>query len=130
MNRDEVADFCETLPGAWPDTPWEDDLVYKLGNRNAEGKGGKVFIFFGQPKPEGVPEEIAIKTDPAILPALIDKYESVSIPSYLKRGGWIAVKLESDLPDEELIDLIEDSHERILSSFSKRQQRLITGADP
>ena len=130
MNRDEIADYCETLPGAWPDTPWEDDLVYKLGNRNAEGKGGKVFIFFGQPKPEGVPEEIAIKTDPAILPALIDQYESVSIPSYLKRGGWIAVKLESDLPDEELIDLIEDSHERILSSLSKRQQRLITGSDP
>ena len=129
MNRDQVADFCETLTGAWPDTPWEDDLVYKLGNRNAEGKGGKVFIFFGQPKPEGVPEEVAIKTDPAILPALIDKYESVSIPSYLKRGGWIAVELESDLPDEELEDLIVDSYERILGSFSKRQQRLIRGEE-
>lgn len=127
MNRNEIADFCETLTGAWPDTPWEDDLVYKLGNRNAQGKGGKVFIFFGRPKPECVPEEIAIKTDPAILPALQDQYESVSIPSYLKRGGWIAIKLESDLPDEELKDLIVESYEKILSSFSKRQQRLIRG---
>lgn len=127
MKREDVADLCESLPGAWPDTPWEDDLVYKLGNRNADGKGGKIFIFLGQPKPDGVPEEITIKTDPALLPVLQDRYESVSIPSYLKRGGWIAVKLESDLPDDELEELIIDSYERILGSFSKRQQRLIRG---
>ena len=54
MNRDEVADLCESLPGAWPDSPWgEDDLVYKLGNRNAEGKGGKIFCFVGGGTTEG-----------------------------------------------------------------------------
>ena len=60
MNRDEVADLCESLPGAWPDSPWgEDDLVYKLGNRNAEGKGGKIFCFVGGGTTEGQPHAIS-----------------------------------------------------------------------
>jgi len=49
--------------------------------------------------------------------------------SYLNKSHWVAITLESDLPDDELEELIVDSYERILSSFSKRQQRLIRGEE-
>ena len=132
LNRDAVAEICASLPGAWPDSPWgPDDLVYKLGNRNADGGGkgaGKIFCFVGGGTTDGQPHAISLKADPAIVPALHEQYEAVHSPRYLNKSHWIAVTLESDLPDDELEDLIIDSYQRILSSFSKRQQRLITSA--
>ena len=64
MDREQVEALCESLPGAWPDTPWEDDLVYKLG---PDGKG-KIFCFLGG----GTTEQsgISIKVDPALVPLL------------------------------------------------------------
>ena len=134
MNRDDVAQLCASLVGAWPDSPWdEDDLVYKLGPRNAEGGGkgaGKIFCFLGGGTTEGRPHAITIKCDPAIVPALHQQYEAVKLPRYLNKSHWLAVTLESDLPDDELEELIIDSYQRILNSFSKRQQRLIVGSEP
>ena len=31
--------YCLAKPGAWPDEPWEGDVVAKVG--------GKIFAFFG-----------------------------------------------------------------------------------
>ena len=126
MDRNDVADLCESLPGAWPDSPWgEDDLVYKLGKRNAEGKGGKIFCFVGGGTTEGAPQAISIKCDPAIVPSLHQQYEAIELPRYLNKSHWVTVTLEADLPDDELEELVIDSYERILASFSKRQQTKI-----
>ena len=133
MNRDDVADFCESLPGAWPDSPWgEDDLVYKLGPKNADGGGkgaGKIFCFLGGGTTESQSHAITVKADPAIVPALHRQYEATFQPRYLNKSMWISIYLESDLPDDELEELIEDSYDRILTTFSKKQQRLIRGED-
>lgn len=131
MNRNDVVDLCASLPGAWPDSPWgEDDLVYKLGPRNAEGGGkgaGKIFCFLGGGTTDGQPQAITVKADPAIVPALHQQYLAISAPRYLNKSLWVSIQLESDLPDDELEELIEDSYERILSGFSKKQQRIIRG---
>ena len=129
MNRDAAADFCETLAGAWPDSPWgEDDLVYKLGPKNADGGGkgaGKIFCFLGGGTTDGQPQAITVKADPAIVPALHEQFEAVSSPRYLNKSMWVSIQLESDLPDDELEELIVDSYERILAGFSKKLQREI-----
>ncbi len=39
MNQDELVAYCLAKPGARPDTPWEGDLVAKVG--------GKIFAFLG-----------------------------------------------------------------------------------
>ncbi len=129
MDRNAVADLCQSLPGAWPDSPWgEDDLVYKLGAKNAAGGGkgaGKIFCFLGGGTTDGRPHAITVKCDPAIVPALHQQYDAVSSPRYLNKSHWVAISLESDLPDDELEELIVDSYERILAGFSKQRQREI-----
>ena len=42
MTDDEVLALCLELPGAWPDAPWGDGVVAKVG-----GPPGKVFAFPG-----------------------------------------------------------------------------------
>ena len=126
MNRDAVADLCETLPGAWPDAPWgPDDLVYKIGARQADGKGGKIFCFLGGGTTAGQPQAITLKADPHQVPHLHQTYTAVSSPRYLNKSHWIQIQLEADLPPTELQDLIQDSYDRVLQTFSKRQQAQI-----
>ena len=117
MDREQVEALCESLPGAWPDTPWEDDLVYKLG---PTGKG-KIFCFLGG----GTTEQsgISIKVDPALVPLLHQKYEAVSSPAYLSKQHWIAVQLNGDMPEDELEELIEDSWRLVAAGLPKRMQR-------
>ena len=42
MTREELLAYCLAKPGAWPDEPWDGDVVAKVGNHviSAECKGG------------------------------------------------------------------------------------------
>ncbi len=114
MEREAAEALCAALPGAWPDTPWEDDLVYKIG----PGKRGKIFCFLGGGTAES--SGISIKVDPDLAPLLHQKYESVSSPAYLSKRHWIAVRLDGDMPDDELEELIEDSWRLVAAGLPKR----------
>ena len=122
MDHDEAVRICESMPGAWPDNPWgPEGLVYKIG----PAERAKIFCFLGSDAaPDG---GISVKADPAIVPVLHANYEAVSRPSYLSKQHWIAVKLNGDMPDDELESLIEASHALILASLPKRMQREILG---
>ena len=119
MDHGDVQTLCESLPGAWPDTPWEDDLVYKVG----PGERGKIFCFLGTgASPNGA---ISIKVDPELAPILHNQYECVSHPAYLSKRHWIAVNLNGDMPDDELEELIEESHRLVAQGLPKRMQRAL-----
>ena len=44
MTPEELSAYALGKPGAWPDTPWENDRVAKVGDGPA---GGKIFAFLG-----------------------------------------------------------------------------------
>jgi len=117
MDRAAVEALCAALPGAWPDTPWESDLVYKIG----PGQRGKIFCFLGGGT--AASSGISIKVDPALAPLLHQKYDSVSSPAYLSKQHWIAVRLDGGMPDDELAELIEESHRLVAQGLPKRVQR-------
>ncbi|MGH3203649.1 MAG: MmcQ/YjbR family DNA-binding protein [Streptosporangiaceae bacterium] len=39
MTPDELLTYCLAKPGAWPDEPWDGDVVVKVG--------AKIFAFLG-----------------------------------------------------------------------------------
>ena len=42
MTWQELRTYCLAKPGAWPDEPWEGDIVVKVGS--------KIFAFLGSPQ--------------------------------------------------------------------------------
>jgi predicted DNA-binding protein (MmcQ/YjbR family) len=91
--------FALGLPGAFPDMPWEGDVVAKVGK--------KIFVFLG----EGDPPAISVKLPESAAHAL--SVPGASPTSYgLGRHGWVTVPI-GDTPLDLLQDWIEESYRTI-----------------
>jgi predicted DNA-binding protein (MmcQ/YjbR family) len=73
--RQRLLDFALGLPGAWPDEPWEGDVVAKVGK--------KIFVFFG-------PSSISVKL-PESGPEALGVPGAVPTGYGLGRHGWVTV---------------------------------------
>jgi predicted DNA-binding protein (MmcQ/YjbR family) len=95
--------FALELPGAFRDTPWDGDVVAKVGK--------KIFVFFGS----GADPDAAVSVK---LPESADHALSIDgarPTSYgLGRHGWVTVPVVGTPPDL-LLDWIEESYRTIAS---------------
>lgn len=94
-----VEAFALDFPGAFRDTPWEGDVVAKVGK--------KIFVFLGS----GDPPTISVK-----LPESADHALSIdgAHPTHygLGRHGWVTVPVRPT-PAELLQDWVEESYRTI-----------------
>ena len=108
VNHDELVAYCLAKPGAVPDTPWEGDLVAKVG--------GKIFAFLGG---AGVGLKCGRDADEA--GELRLRYPDAVTPSaYIGRFGWNVVGLDGAVPDDELEELVDASYDAVVSKLPKR----------
>ena len=92
--------FALTLPDAWEDLPWEEDLVAKVGKR--------VFVFFGSATR---PLSVGVKL-PRSAPFALSLPCAEPSGYGLGRHSWVTVHLDGDdAPDSELV------HDWIVESY-------------
>jgi predicted DNA-binding protein (MmcQ/YjbR family) len=108
MTYDEVLAVALSLPGAWADTPWEDDVVVKAGP--------KVFLFPGA-------DACSVKVEPSYGDELRAMYpQAVSSPPYLSKKHWVRVSLDGAIPDDELAELVQESYRLVVKGLTRAQQ--------
>jgi len=108
MTYDEVLACCRNLPGAWEDTPWEDDVVVKAGP--------KVFVFPGA-------EAVSLKVRPEVGDELRAAYpDAVGFAPYLNKKHWVRISLDGTVPDDELRELLEDSYRLVVQGLTRAQR--------
>ena len=111
MTDEELLALCLELPGAWPDSPWGDGVVAKVG-----GRPGKVFAFPG----EGA---VALKLAPEDGAELRAAYpEAVGDARYLSKRHWVRVALDETVPDDELRELVEHSYALVVRGLPRAQR--------
>lgn len=105
----ELERFALSLPGAWPDTPWDGDPVAKVGK--------KIFVFLGSV----ASPRMSLKLPESASHAL-------SIPGAqptgygLGRHGWCTVPVDADdAPLDLLLDWIEESYRAVATKTLIRQ---------
>jgi len=111
VTDEELLALCLELPGAWPDSPWGDGVVAKVG-----GRPGKVFAFPG----EGA---VALKLAPEDGAELRAAYpEAVGDARYLSKRHWVRVALDGTVPDDELRELVEHSYALVVRGLPRAQR--------
>jgi predicted DNA-binding protein (MmcQ/YjbR family) len=111
VTYDEVLAFALSLPGAWQDTPWEDDVVVKVGP--------KIFVFPGG-------DALSLKVEPSVGDELRAAYpDAVRTAPYLNKKHWVRVTLDGTIPDDELLELLTESHRLVAKGLPKAQREAL-----
>lgn len=104
----ELLAYCLTKPGAWQDEPWEGDLVAKVAD--------KIFAFFGSGGSVGVKCGTRDEAD-----EWLRRYpDAATVMAYIGRSGWNTLTVGGAIPDDELLQAIDDSYDQVVAKLPKR----------
>ena len=113
MTRDELLAYCLAKPGAWPDEPWEGDLVAKVGP--------KIFAFLGS----GPGPAIGLNCGPGREAAdeWLARYpDDASVLPYIGRHGWNSLRIGGAIPDDELLEAVDSSYQAVVRKLPKKDR--------
>ena len=108
---DPVHDHALGKPGAWLDSPWDGDLVAKVG----PGERGKIFAFLGA-------STLGVKCGRTREEAdeWLDRYpEDTSVMAYIGRSGWNSLRVAGEIPVEELCEAIDESYDLVVARMPR-----------
>ena len=109
MTPADLLDFCLAKPGAWPDEPWEGDVVAKVGDKIFAflGSGGSVGVKCGSSREEA--DEWLLRYP-----------EDASVMAYIGRSGWNTLRYGGAIPDDELLQAVDDSYAAVVAKLPRR----------
>ena len=108
MRHADLVAYCLAKPGAVPDTPWEEDLVAKVG--------GKIFAFLGG---GGVGLKCGRDADDAAELRLRFP-DTATVMPYIGRYGWNSIALDGAIEDDELRELVDASYDAVVAKLPRR----------
>ena len=114
MSPDELRDYALSKPGAWLDRPWEGDTVAKVG----EAERGKIFAFLGG-------KSVGVKAGATREEAdewLLRYPADASVMAYIGRSGWNDLAYAGAIPDEELLEAVEESYRLVVARLPRKHR--------
>jgi predicted DNA-binding protein (MmcQ/YjbR family) len=110
---DELVDYCLAKPGAAEDYPWGDEeLVAKVGGK------GFAFIWLA-----GATVGVKCGRDAAEAALWRQRYpDSISMSGYIGRFGWNTVRLDGDVPEDEIRELVDASYDAVVAKLPKSKR--------
>lgn len=118
---------CLEKPGAWPDWPWgggpdadpdqaassdHSHPVFKVG----PGERGKIFAFLG-------PSSMGVKAARTreVADEWLHRYPgSASVMAYIGRSGWNDLSFDGHIPDDELLEALDESYRLVVEGLPKK----------
>ncbi len=115
MDVERMQEHCLAKPGAWADNPWDHDYpVVKVG----EGEHGKIFAFLGS-------GGVGLKCGPSRDAAddWLEQYpDDVKVMAYIGRSGWNDLSFRGGIPDDELLEAVDESYRLVVSAMSAQHR--------
>jgi predicted DNA-binding protein (MmcQ/YjbR family) len=110
MDHKTVEDYILSMPNAWLDYPFGEDVaVYKAGPQD----DGKMFALIREGKD---PVQLSLKCDPQLSDLLREKYDEVMPGYHLNKKHWNTLVLTGQLGWEEVQGLIRLSYDLVAGS--------------
>jgi len=115
MDIEKVRAYCLSFPHATEDVQWENDLLFRIGN--------KMFAVVSLEKSDHV---MSFKCTPEKFAELIERHGIVPAP-YVARYHWVALESFAALKDAELKALLRNSYEMVLGKLPKKLRTELGG---
>ena len=112
MNVNEFRDFCLSLKGVRENAPWSESQYQNLITFTV---GGKWFSLLDIEN-----KFTNLKCNPNMILELQDKYSGCFPAWHMNKTHWIGVRLESDVPDDEIKDMIRAAYRLIVNSLTSK----------
>jgi predicted DNA-binding protein (MmcQ/YjbR family) len=111
VTGEELFAYCLAKPGAWPDEPWEGDVVAKVAD--------KIFAFLGDG--DGVGLKCGHNRDEAN--EWLARYpDDATVMAYIGRSGWNTLRIGGAIPDDEICQAVDDSYDLVVAKLPKRSR--------
>ena len=115
MNPTELRDHCLSFTGAEETFPFGPETsVFKVG--------GKIFALSAL---ESRPLRVSLKCEPELAEALRATHPAVTPGYHLYKRHWNTVILDGSLPEQMVRDMIEDSHDLVVSGLPNALRRAL-----
>jgi predicted DNA-binding protein (MmcQ/YjbR family) len=119
LSWDELLAYCLAKPGAWPDEPWGDGVVAKVGP--------KIFAFLGVPAKdaEAGQRSVGIKcgaTREAANEWLLRYPGDAAVMPYIGRSGWNNLSIGGAIGDDEILEAVDASYATVVSKLPKKDR--------
>jgi predicted DNA-binding protein (MmcQ/YjbR family) len=111
MTPEEMLGHCLGKAGAWADNPWGHEFpVVKVHD--------KIFAFVGA---EGVGVKAGATRE--VADEWLRRYPGdASVMAYIGRSGWNDLRYDGAIPDEELLEAVDESYDLVVSRLPKKHR--------
>jgi predicted DNA-binding protein (MmcQ/YjbR family) len=114
MTSRELRSWCLSRPGASEEFPFGPRVsVFKVG--------GKMFALSIL---DSRPLEVSAKCDPELAEDLRRTYPAIRPGYHLNKRHWNTITLDGSLPDETVLQLLEDSYDLVVAGLPRAKRNL------
>lgn len=122
MNVEELREHCLAFKGVTENMPWVEPQYSMLATFSI---GGKWFCILDMDK-----KFINVKCDPENVMEMQSRYMGAFPAWHMNKKHWLGVKLESDIPDAVIQNLLANGYKLVFGHLPKKvQNELITNED-
>ena len=115
MNIQQLYEYCQSKKGVTEHFPFDEDtLVFKVG--------GKMFCLTSLSDWEKGTPSLNLKCDPERAMELRAEYEAIEPGYHMSKVHWNTVKVNREVSDKFLNELIDHSYDLVFKSLTKKIQ--------
>ena len=116
MTAEELRRWCLGRPGAVEEFPFTPEVsVFKVA--------GKMFALSSL---DSRPLEVSAKCDPELADDLRATYPAIRPGYHLNKRHWNTITLDGSLPDETVVQLLEDSYDLVVAGLPRAKRDALT----
>ncbi|NBI29478.1 MmcQ/YjbR family DNA-binding protein [Chengkuizengella marina] len=115
MEYEELKTYSLKKQGAVEDYPFgPETLVIKVSN--------KMFALISEGQEYS---SVSLKCDPFLAEILREKYKAVTGGYHLNKRHWNTILLDDSIPDEEILEMVDQSYQLVFNSLKKADKQKI-----
>ncbi|GAA2870048.1 MmcQ/YjbR family DNA-binding protein [Paenarthrobacter ilicis] len=122
MDASLLRQICLSFPGSFEDFPFGPETsVFKVRAAVSGGARHEAKMFaMSAMNPENW--SVSLKCEPALAEQLRAAHPEITGAWHMNKTHWNGVRLDGNLPDGMIRDMVEDSYDLVVATLSRKQQ--------